>query len=31
MFAEALPKHALKPRMDEVYEAERANLPPKAA
>jgi hypothetical protein len=31
MFAEALARHALKPRMDEVYEAELANLPPKAA
>jgi oxalate decarboxylase/phosphoglucose isomerase-like protein (cupin superfamily) len=30
-FAEALARHALKPRMDEVYEAERATLPPKAA
>jgi hypothetical protein len=31
MFVEALAKHALKPRMDEVYQAEIANLPPKAA
>ena len=31
MFVEALGKHALKPRMDEVYQAEIANLPPKAA
>ena len=29
--AEALAKHALKSRMDEVYEAEVATLPPKAA
>src|SRR6266478_3739038 len=31
MFAEALSKHGLKPRMDNVYEAEIATLPPKAA
>ena len=31
MFAEALAKHGLEPRMDEVYRAELANLPPKAA
>jgi hypothetical protein len=31
MFAEALARHALKSRMDEVYEAEVATLPPKAA
>jgi len=31
MFAEALSKHAIKPRMDEVYAAEIPNLPPKAA
>jgi hypothetical protein len=31
MFAEALAKHGLKPRMDEVYQAELPNLPPKAA
>jgi hypothetical protein len=31
MFAEALAKHALKSRMDEVYEAEVATLPPRAA
>jgi len=30
-FAEALTKHGLQSRMDEVYQAERANLPPKAA
>jgi len=28
MFAEALSKHGLKPRMDDVYEAEIATLPP---
>src|SRR6201982_1961949 len=31
MFAEALSKHGLTPRMDDVYEAEIATLPPKAA
>jgi oxalate decarboxylase/phosphoglucose isomerase-like protein (cupin superfamily) len=31
MFAEALSKHGLKPRMDDVYAAEIATLPPKAA
>jgi hypothetical protein len=30
-FAEALSKHGLKPRMDDVYEGEIATLPPKAA
>jgi hypothetical protein len=28
MFAEALAKHGLEPRMDEVYKAEKATLPP---
>jgi hypothetical protein len=31
MFSEALAKHGLEPRMDEVYQVELANLPPKAA
>jgi oxalate decarboxylase/phosphoglucose isomerase-like protein (cupin superfamily) len=31
MFAQALAKHGLSPRMDEVYERELASLPPKAA
>ena len=31
MFSEALAKHDLKPRMDEVYQAERAALPPARA
>ena len=31
MFADALARHGLTPRMDEVYEAELPNLPPKAA
>ena len=31
MFAQSLAKHNLVPRMDTVYEAEAANLPPKAA
>jgi hypothetical protein len=31
MFADALSKHGLKPRMDDVYEAEIVTLPPKAA
>jgi oxalate decarboxylase/phosphoglucose isomerase-like protein (cupin superfamily) len=31
MFAEALARHDLMPRMAEVYEAERTTLPPKAA
>ena len=31
LFAEALAKHALTPRMDEVYAAEVGNLPPRAA
>jgi hypothetical protein len=31
MFADALAKHGLAPRMDQVYEAEAAILPPKAA
>jgi hypothetical protein len=30
-FAEALAKHGLTPRMDEVYQKELATLPPKAA
>ncbi len=31
LFAESLAKHELKPRMDEAYQAELADLPPKAA
>jgi len=31
MFAEALARHDLEPRMDAVYAAELPNLPPKAA
>ena len=31
LFAESLAKHDLKPRMDEAYQAELADLPPKAA
>ena len=31
MFSEALSKHGLKPKMDEAYKAELADLPPKAA
>jgi oxalate decarboxylase/phosphoglucose isomerase-like protein (cupin superfamily) len=31
MFAEALAKHGLKPRMDEAYRSELAELPPKVA
>src|SRR5437016_4682947 len=31
MFAQALGKHGLAPRMDEVYQAEIADLPPKMA
>jgi oxalate decarboxylase/phosphoglucose isomerase-like protein (cupin superfamily) len=31
LFAEALAKHGLKPRMEEAYQAELADLPPKAA
>ncbi len=31
LFAEALAKHGLKPRMDENYQGELADLPPKAA
>jgi len=31
MFADALAKHGIAPKMDPVYEAEAANLPPKAA
>jgi hypothetical protein len=31
MFGEALAKHGMRPRMDEVYSAELVNLPPKAA
>jgi oxalate decarboxylase/phosphoglucose isomerase-like protein (cupin superfamily) len=31
LFAEALARHGMAPRMDEVYAAEQANLPPKAA
>jgi hypothetical protein len=31
LFADALAKHALAPRMDEVYAAEVGNLPPRAA
>jgi hypothetical protein len=30
LFAEALAKHGLTPRMDSVYETELATLPPKA-
>jgi len=31
MFSEALAKHGLTPRMNEVYQKEQASLPPKAA
>ncbi|TMG93100.1 MAG: cupin domain-containing protein [Betaproteobacteria bacterium] len=31
LFAEALSRHGLKPRMDDAYRAELADLPPKAA
>jgi oxalate decarboxylase/phosphoglucose isomerase-like protein (cupin superfamily) len=31
LFAEALAKHGLQPKMDAAYEAEKAELPPKAA
>jgi hypothetical protein len=31
MFAEALARHGLRPRMDEAYRAEIAELPPKVA
>jgi hypothetical protein len=31
MFAEALAKHGMQSRMEEAYEAELADLPPKAA
>lgn len=31
MFAEALARHGLKPRMDDAYAAEQPNLPPKVA
>jgi hypothetical protein len=31
MFADALAKNGLSPRMDAAYEAELADLPPKAA
>ncbi len=31
MFAEALARHGLRPRMDEAYQAEMAELPPKVA
>jgi hypothetical protein len=31
MFTEALAKHGMGPRLDAVYTAELANLPPKAA
>ena len=31
LFAEALAKHGMQPRMDQVYEAELSELPPKAA
>jgi hypothetical protein len=31
MFAEALARHGLTPRMEAVYEAELPNLPPKVA
>jgi len=31
LFAEALAKHGMKPRMDEAYKAELAELPPKVA
>ena len=31
MFAEALARHGVQPRMQDVYEAEKATLPPKAA
>ena len=30
MFADAIAKHGLKPRMDEAYQNELADLPPKA-
>jgi hypothetical protein len=31
MFAEALARHGMQSRMEDVYAAELANLPPKAA
>jgi hypothetical protein len=31
MYAEALARHGLKPRMDETYQSELATLPPKVA
>ncbi len=31
LFAEALAKHGMQPRMEEAYQAELADLPPKAA
>jgi hypothetical protein len=31
LFSEALARHNLTPRMDTVYEAEQATLPPKVA
>jgi hypothetical protein len=31
LFAEALASHGLKPRMDQAYDAELGELPPKAA
>ena len=31
MFAEALARHGIQSRMGEIYAAELANLPPKAA
>jgi hypothetical protein len=31
MFAEALARHGLSPRMDAIYAAELPNLPPRAA
>jgi hypothetical protein len=31
MFAEALARHGLQSRMDDIYSAELPNLPPKAA
>jgi len=31
MFADALARHGLTPRMDEAYQSELASLPPKVA
>jgi hypothetical protein len=31
MFAEALARHGMRPRMDDAYRAELAELPPKVA